>query len=538
MSADAGVISFVLASCLGLGFSFGLERFARPRTAFIRSTGAWCAHAGLWWVLHALLTLVLGRPWFAAVLLLAFAFLVVMINNAKYKSLAEPFTSQDFRYLTEAIKHPRLYIPFLGWAKFIALVCAGGGAILAGWLGEPVPTNRFTLNGPLGMILVSLCLGGMLLWFSSRANRPCHQGSAGVDVARVEESGPGGPGGVRFEPAADVRASGLFATLWFYALAARRFPVLDAVFPTRSNKSLETSLLPNLVAVQSESFFDARELFDGIRPEVLANFDRLKAEAVLTGRMRVPAWGANTVRTEFSFLTGLDNHKLDAHRFNPFRAIANGWRVGSMAHWLKSLGYRTVCVHPYPISFYQRNKVYPALGFDEFIDITGFEGAERSGPYVSDAAVAAMVQKLLAEASQPVFVFAITMENHGPLHLEAVQPEDEACLYSRRPPSGCEDLTVYLRHLRNADRMLAALRETLTALPGPASLCWFGDHVPILPEVYARFGAPSGQVDFLVWHKPEPGCPPVVSDVQAAETSDLPVAQLSGFWLKTHSLGP
>jgi phosphoglycerol transferase MdoB-like AlkP superfamily enzyme len=140
-------------------------------------------------------------------------------------------------------------------------------------------------------------------------------------------------------------------------------------------------------------------------------------------------------------------------------------------------------VHPYTASFYSRHKVFPRLGFDEFIDIRAFAGAARDGPYVSDLAVAEHVAALLEQAAgQPLFVFVITMENHGPLHLEKVAPGDEERLYTAVPPPGCEDLTIYLRHLVNADRMAGRLRAAIDGLPGPACLCWFGDHVPIMPR--------------------------------------------------------
>jgi len=192
------------------------------------------------------------------------------------------------------------------------------------------------------------------------------------------------------------------------------------------------------------------------------------------------------------------------HRFNPHRAIAAGWQVSSVAAYLKRLGYRTICIHPYPASFYRRNCVYPRLGFDEFLDIRAFDDAVRSGPYIGDLAVADKVSTVLREAAGPVFIFVITMENHGPLHLESVAPGDVDALYNKPPPPGCEELTIYLRHLRNADRMIAKLRQTLEQCGHPAGLCWYGDHVPIMPSVYEVFGSPNGEVEYVYWSNQQP----------------------------------
>jgi hypothetical protein len=104
-------------------------------------------------------------------------------------------------------------------------------------------------------------------------------------------------------------------------------------------------------------------------------------------------------------------------------------------------------------------------------------------------------------APQPLFLFVITMENHGPLHWEKVQEGDTERFYTKPPPDRCTDLTIYLRHLANGDRMARMVRDCLESLPGSGWLCWFGDHVPIMPGVYAEMGVPDGRTDYLIWRK-------------------------------------
>ena len=71
-------------------------------------------------------------------------------------------------------------------------------------------------------------------------------------------------------------------------------------------------------------------MYPQVKSEVLQHFDRARREADLCGLFEVPAWGANTVRTEFSFLTGVDVLKLGVDRFNPYRRLIN-FGVPSMA---------------------------------------------------------------------------------------------------------------------------------------------------------------------------------------------------------------
>lgn len=484
----------------GFVLSVIIERWMIPRLAFARPGAAWVLHAGLWFLSYALVTLILGRPWFSAAIVLAVILTVVLVNNAKVKSLREPFVFQDYEYFTDAIRHPRLYIPFLGWWKFLGAAAGFILAVAIGLWGESVPEQRFVLSGQAGGILVLSVLGILFLLIGHHKTLP-----------------------VSFNPQQDVVRLGLLASLWRYGWEERRFPETPSPFDFSVAKP-QAYDLPHLVAVQSESFFDPRSLYTGIRQDVLMEFDRLGKDALFHGKLSVPAWGANTVRTEFAFLSGMGEAALGVHRFNPYRALAAGWNIASVASFLKKIGYRTICIHPYPINFYRRNQVYPRLGFDEFLDIRLFDHTMRFGPYTGDAAVADRVSALLTNAETPLFIFVITMENHGPLHLERVSPSDMERLYSEPPPAGCDDLTIYLRHLRNADAMIAQLRQTLENCGQAASLCWYGDHVPIMPTVYDIFGVPKGQVDYICWSNQN-------QSSATARMHHLSVEMLSTRWL-------
>lgn len=505
--ADLLPLALVLPLLTGLGLSFLLECLLQPGTLpfWRRPRAAFAVHLGLWLLLFALLLAVFRRPWFATANVLALQLLVVLVNNAKFQSLRETFIYQDFEYFTDTIKHPRLYLPFFGFKK-AALAAIGYGLFLFSGLTFEPSLSRGESTGDFYLVLISLLLLGIsFLWLGARKKLP-----------------------VVFEPEKDLQQLGLVTSCWRYAEEEFGHCSVPSADEFMSPAGDVLAVLPNLVVVQSESFFDVRDLFAGIRPEILQHFDALKASATCLGKLQVPAWGANTVRTEFAFLSGLPAEKLGVHNFNPYRKLARQG-IPTLASFLRKLGYRTVCVHPYPVSFYTRNKVMPKLGFDEFIDIRSFDGVAKTGPYIGDIALAEKVCALLQDSStQPVFVFVISMENHGPLHLEKVQPGDEESLYLYPPPAGCDDLTIYLRHLANADRMAGMLRDCLQDLPGSNWLCWFGDHVPIMSKVYGAMGMPDGPTDYLIWQNGRNSGDGVLLD--------MAVANLAGLLLKEMGL--
>jgi phosphoglycerol transferase MdoB-like AlkP superfamily enzyme len=139
------------------------------------------------------------------------------------------------------------------------------------------------------------------------------------------------------------------------------------------------------------------------------------------------------------------------------------------------------------------------MGFDEFIDIESFNKNDTFGPYIKDAAVTKKIIETLAKQDEPVFIFAITMENHGPLHLEKTTEEDIARLYDDTPPQPHNDLTVYLRHLKNADDTLGELVTELKQLSGEAILCLYGDHIPSMPDIYKATDYEDDQTDYFIW---------------------------------------
>jgi hypothetical protein len=466
----------------GAAASFGLERLLEPTPALAgRPWRAVCVHLGLWTAAFAIVLLAVQRPYFAALLVLAELLFFAVVSNDKVRALREPFVYQDFEYFTDVIKHPRLLLPYLSVPRALAVCAAFGGAI---WLGLALETGLpARLGWPAfgaGLLLLAV-LGAFLLWIGTPRVLP-----------------------PTFRPADDLIRLGQLASFWYYWLAERGKPALPESprFMGAPSKPA-AARAPDIVIVQSESFFDARRLHAGVRPGLLEEFDAIRRAAVQHGHLRVPCWGGNTARSEFAFLTGFGSARLGVNLFNPYRKLAQQ-AVPTLAGLARRAGYRTVCVHPYPVSFYSRDTAYPALGFDEFLDLEHFRDAERYGPYVSDRAVADKVGALLDAAAQPLLVFAITMENHGPLHLEKVAPGDVERLYAAPPPEGYDDLTVYLRHLANADRMVRLLRERLERSTHDAWLAWYGDHVPILPKVYAQTGFADGRTDYFIWGKGRP----------------------------------
>ncbi len=396
----------------------------------------------------------------------------------KAKNLPNVFF-QDFEYFTDAIKHSRLYLPFFGVLRTIAATLGFVVAFGIGlWLETPL-TETISIH-PLISVWVGLLAMAQFLLI------------AGIN----------GCPSISCNPNADLQQLGLLSFFWQYYEAEQFDAINTANSPFNEPHPLrEKQTLPNIIAVQSESFFDPRSLSTSINAAILKNFDETKTKASYAGRLQVPAWGANTVRTECAFLCGLTPEQLGVHQFNPYRVLAKQG-IANLIGSLNTLGYRTICVHPYPASFYLRDRVFPHMGFAEFLDISDFAIQPKQGQFIDDVQVAAKIADLLhvnEGNEQPLFVFVITMENHGPLHLENYDTAQNDALYNQAPPAAWHDLSVYLSHLRNADAMIAQLKNSLQQAERAGVLCWYGDHVPIMPTVYNVLAEPDGLSDYFIW---------------------------------------
>lgn len=414
-------------------------------------------------VLGWLLLLSLSRrPVLAAVLVLAAALGLALTDAVKRTTLREPLVFADRAELLEVVRHPRFYLPFAGPATVIGgAVAAIAAAALLAWVEPPAWHSWPWQSWPLAVIVLVAC--GILL--------PGRRPFGPAIAARYRRLGVSG------DPALDMRRLGFLTCLIVHATLAR-----DERRARRAAVPALAHLPPNaaggpVVLIQLESFFDARGVAaTGTATDVrLPGFDRMAAEGV-AGRLSVPCWGANTVRSEFMVLTGIDAAATGLDRFNPYERFALA-RTRSLAWTLKAAGYRTICLHPFDKTFYGRDRVMPLLGFDEFRGPEVFQGAARRGHDVSDAAIGQEILRILETSGPRVFVFAITIANHGPWK-DPARPEQP-------------ELEGYLDGLQASDEMLRLLVD---GLPAGATLAVYGDHQPSLPDLGS-----DERTDYAIW---------------------------------------
>jgi hypothetical protein len=135
-----------------------------------------------------------------------------------------------------------------------------------------------------------------------------------------------------------------------------------------------------------------------------------------------------------------------------------------------------------------------------FLDEEAFASGAPAGCYVSDLAVAQLGNQLLREhQGEGLFLFAITIGNHGPWSnaKPAVSSRDLAPAL----PTSSEAYAFrrFLGGLQESDAMLEAFSQGLAIGNESSLLAFYGDHQPSFPKLSSDIGHTDSQTDYCLW---------------------------------------
>lgn len=245
-----------------------------------------------------------------------------------------------------------------------------------------------------------------------------------------------------------------------------------------TNDTESATHTPNIIVIMNEAFSDLSVLGDFETNEDYMPFlHSLMQEGTpntISGHLNVSVLGGNTANTEFEFLTG------NTMAFLPQGSVAYQQYVKSndysIATYLKSKGYDTIAMHPYNASGWDRDKVYPLLGFDTFYSLKDWVNPVKIRKYVSDQSCYDKIIELYEQkdANTPFFLFNVTMQNHSS--------------YSEEYDNFHPDITVegtsskilpnYLSLIKLSDQALENLIEYFSQADEDTVIVFFGDHQP------------------------------------------------------------
>ena len=252
--------------------------------------------------------------------------------------------------------------------------------------------------------------------------------------------------------------------------------LLEQYSEETTNKEIEGEY-PNIIVIMDEAFSDISVLGEFDTNEDYMPFVRSMlngAENTVSGYLNVSVCGGNTANTEFEFLTG------DTMAFLPTGSIPYQQyikrKVPSIAGYLSELGYDTYAQHPYYGSGWEREKVYPLLGFDKMNFVEDYVPRTIVRQYVSDESDFDMIIRTFEqkEEGKPAFIFNVTMQNHGGYTSEYDDFVNDVCATE----VDNQALNQYLSLVRLTDEKLRELVEYFDNQEEDTVIVFFGDHQP------------------------------------------------------------
>ncbi len=239
----------------------------------------------------------------------------------------------------------------------------------------------------------------------------------------------------------------------------------------------------NIIVIMNEAFADFSVLGDLPEVKSALPFCSTLEENTVRGNLYVPVFGGTTVNTEYEFLTG---NSIAFLKGCPFSYAVRTPRP-SIAGVLKNEGYSCTAMHPATGVNWNRQKVYPLLGFDRFYSIEDYEGEDI--PLINehptdDWDYSKVISAYENRTGDKFFMFNVTMQNHSGYEFDFKKETGEypgnLSAYGSYPQG-----ENYLALLKKSDEAFEKLTDYFSKVDEPTVIAIFGDHQPRLEDDFS-----------------------------------------------------
>lgn len=238
---------------------------------------------------------------------------------------------------------------------------------------------------------------------------------------------------------------------------------------------------PHIIVVMNESFADLNvigELKTNI--EVMPYISDL-VENTIWGYALSSVFGGNTANSEYEFLTGNSMAWFPANTI-PYQQYM-GENTYSVVRYLKQeYDYECIAMHPFSASGWNRTNVYSYLGFNQQMFLEDFPGQKLWRNYISDEEMFEEMIRVYEEKKEnPIFLFGITMQNHGGYEYDGENCKQTVYINSQGKYPKAEQ---YLSCIHETDQAVEMLLEYFKSVEEDVVIVFFGDHLPKIEEEF------------------------------------------------------
>jgi len=240
-----------------------------------------------------------------------------------------------------------------------------------------------------------------------------------------------------------------------------------------------TNKNPNIIFLQVESFIDpltlkglkySRDPIPHMRKYMTGDF---------SGQLEMP--GINTARTEFEVLTGIRIADLFKYEVPYTSEALDGRPIESVAQLLrKNKGYVTTAIHNNEASFYDRDKIYAPLGFNNFISLESMEGVEYTKNWPKDNVLLHYIAKTMKDTPSRDFIFTVTVGTHSSYEYNYEENKSGIIISGDAEENVLNQTQDYVDRFWETDQFVGELIDYVNNMQEPTVLVAYGDHIPAL----------------------------------------------------------
>lgn len=258
---------------------------------------------------------------------------------------------------------------------------------------------------------------------------------------------------------------------------------IDSIISNLDNvKEVDDDQLPSIIYVQLESFIDLKYMRElSFSEDPTPTFTSLK-EQYTSGFLTVPSIGAGTANTEFEVMTGMRVFDFGTGEY-PYKTKLQNSTCESIAYIYKNYGYYSHAIHNNTATFYDRNIVFPNLGFDRFNSLEYMIDTEENPiGWTKDSVLVDAIIGALDSTDEKDYIHAISVQGHGRYPSEKIDDSQTITIVSENADEYpyLNEMEYFANQLHEMDEFIAELIDKLAfeKRNEKVMVVFYGDHFP------------------------------------------------------------
>ena len=266
---------------------------------------------------------------------------------------------------------------------------------------------------------------------------------------------------------------------------------------------------PDIVVCLQESTLNPHQFdFDAETIPPFSMFNK-QEDTAFVSPLRVHTVGGATWKSEFAFLAGVPSTDFGALASGVFYSVVPHLKTGFVKN-LREQGYFCVALSPFTKGNYNAKPAYDHFGFDLMLqpqDLGYPASISKNLWHISSEEMMYYTKLILQKqhpslenVQQPMFVYVLTMKEHGPYNTN--MPNHFNLASKRLGGKAISCLNDYIDRIDSLNEAIEGLNDYLKSRETPYVFGYFGDHQVAfdnqLPPKKGNFANPDYVTQFVV----------------------------------------